>query len=238
MKIAVMSDIHGNKLALDCVLSDIKKENADKIFILGDIAMGGYDPNYTIEKVFSLENKEIIQGNTDKLIVDYNDELFNSMYQTNPLMAGALRLDNKEITPSNKELLRNLEVNKILNINGIKIQLVHGSPRRQDENIYPDTFVETVEEAVKDSKAEIIFAGHTHIPCGFSLNSGKTVINAGSVGRPMTQDRTPVYVLMTINSDGSFCFEHKKVKYDNKKVSEIIKNRAFKESTEFSKLYL
>ena len=67
MKIACISDIHGNKLALDNVLSDIQKNGADKIFILGDLAMGGYDPNYTIEKLFSLDNTEIIQGNTDKL---------------------------------------------------------------------------------------------------------------------------------------------------------------------------
>ena len=72
----------------------------------------------------------------------------------------------------------------------------------------------------------------------FSLESGKTVVNVGSVGRSMTKDKMPIYLLMTVNSDGSFSFEHKKVKYDNKKVAEIIKNRNFKESLDFSKLYL
>ena len=238
MKIACISDIHGNKLALDNVLEDIKKQGADKIFCLGDLAMGGYDPNYTVEKLFFLDNIEIIQGNTDKLIVDFNEELNSFLQKVNPLMGGALELDDKEVTNSNKEKLKNLPVNKTVEINNIKFELCHGSPRKQDENIFPDTPVDVVEEAVKDSAADIILCGHTHIPCGFSLESGKTLINVGSVGRSMTKDKMPVYLLVTINSDGSFSFEHRKVIYDNKKVSEIIKNRNFKTALEFSKLYV
>ena len=238
MKIACISDIHGNKIALDNVLDDIKKEGADKILVLGDLAMGGYDPNYTIEKIFSLENVDIIQGNTDKLIVNYSDEMYNSMHPKNPLMAGALKLDVVEIKEKNKELLKNLPENKVVDIDGIKILMAHGSPRRQDENIFADTPLNEVEEMVKNSPCDLIFVGHTHIPCGFSLESGKTVVNVGSVGRSMTEDKMPIYLLMTVNSDGSFSFEHKKVKYDNKKVAEIIKNRNFKESLDFSKLYL
>lgn len=238
MKIACISDIHGNKIALDNVLDDIKKEGADKILVLGDLAMGGYDPNYTIEKIFSIENVEIIQGNTDKLIVNYSDEMYNSMYPKNPPMAGALKLDVAEIKNENKELLKNLPENKMVDIEGIKILMAHGSPRKQDENIFPDIPINEVEEMVKNSPCDLIFVGHTHIPCGFSLESGKTVVNVGSVGRSMTKDKMPIYLLMTVNSDGSFSFEHKKVKYDNKKVAEIIKNRNFKESLDFSKLYL
>ena len=238
MKIACISDIHGNKLALDNVLEDIKKEGATKILVLGDLAMGGYDPNYTIEKIFSLENVDIIQGNTDELIVNYSDEMYNSMHPKNPLMAGALKLDVVEIKEKNKELLKNLPENKVVDIDGIKILMAHGSPRRQDENIFADTPLNEVEEMVKNSPCDLIFVGHTHIPCGFSLESGKTVVTVGSVGRSMTKDKMPIYLLMTVNSDGSFSFEHKKVKYDNKKVAEIIKNRNFKESLDFSKLYL
>ncbi|MCD8023972.1 MAG: metallophosphatase family protein [Candidatus Gastranaerophilales bacterium] len=229
MKIAVISDIHGNKPALDNVLSDINYIGADKIFVLGDLAMGGYDPNYTIEKIFSLENAEIIQGNTDKMIVNYPVPV------SNPLMENALKKDVEEITDKNKNLLANLEENKIIQISGIKIQICHGSPRNQEENIFPDTPLETVEEIVSKTDAGIIFCGHTHIPCGFSLNSGKTLVNAGSIGRPMTEDRVPVYLLFQISSNGEFSFEYRKVKYDNKKVSEIMAKRL---GEEFSRLYL
>lgn len=243
MKIAVISDVHGNKSALDKVLDDIKQKKADKIYCLGDIAMGGYDPNYTIDKLFELKNKmnddfEIIQGNTDKLIVDYNDTLYEKMLKANPLMAQALNLDVKIIDDDKKRLLSNLNIDKILTVNGVKIHLVHGSPRKQDENIFPDTPSSEVEKMVETSPADVILCGHTHVPCGFSLNSGKTVVNAGSIGRSMTKDKMPVYLLMTINSNGAYSFEHIKVKYDNKQTAQLIKERNFELSEEFSKLYL
>lgn len=243
MKIAVISDVHGNKSALDKVLDDIKQKKADKIYCLGDIAMGGYDPNYTIDKLFELKKEmnddfEIIQGNTDKLIVDYNDTLYEKMLKSNPLMAQALNLDVKIIDDDKKRLLSNLNIDKILTVNGVKIHLVHGSPRKQDENIFPDTPSSEVEKMVETSPADVILCGHTHIPCGFSLNSGKTVVNAGSIGRSMTKDKMPVYLLMTINSNGAYSFEHIKVKYDNKQTAQLIKERNFELSEEFSKLYL
>lgn len=243
MKIAVISDVHGNKSALDKVLDDIKQKKADKIYCLGDIAMGGYDPNYTIDKLFELKKEmnddfEIIQGNTDKLIVDYNDTLYEKMLKANPLMAQALNLDVKIIDDDKKRLLSNLNIDKILTVNGVKIHLVHGSPRKQDENIFPDTPSSEVEKMVETSPADVILCGHTHIPCGFSLNSGKTVVNAGSIGRSMAKDKMPVYLLMTINSNGAYSFEHIKVKYDNKQTAQLIKERNFELSEEFSKLYL
>lgn len=238
MKIACISDIHGNKLALDNVLKDIEKEGADKIFVLGDLAMGGYDPNYTIEKLFSLNNTEIIQGNTDKLIIDYNKNLYEKLFNAYAIMANALKLDVQVITDENKTRLENLPVQKNIEIEGVKFELCHGSPRAQDENIYPDLKPEQVEEMVKNSSAEIILCGHTHIPCGYSLESGKTVINVGSIGRSMTKDKMPVYLLITINQNGSLNFEHKRVLYDNKKVSEIISERGFELDKEFAKLYI
>ena len=76
MKIAVISDIHANTLALEAVLEQIDSIGVDKIFCLGDIIMAGYDPNGTAEKILNLKNLEIIQGNTDKMVTCYSEELF------------------------------------------------------------------------------------------------------------------------------------------------------------------
>ena len=51
MKIAIISDLHGNIDALDSVLSDIETENCSKIFCLGDIAMAGPEPSKTISRI-------------------------------------------------------------------------------------------------------------------------------------------------------------------------------------------
>ena len=146
MKIAIISDIHGNKLAFDAVLKNIKENGCDKIFCLGDIAMAGYDPNYTIEKCIELQttmgrNFEIIQGNTDKFIANYSTDLHSIIAEKSVPMANALQYDMLFIRKENINYLRKLPITKMVTLKykkkTLRIQLVHGSPRRQDENIYP-----------------------------------------------------------------------------------------------------
>ena len=238
MKIAVISDIHANTLALEAVLNQINSFKIDKIFCLGDILMAGYDPNGTAKTILELDNLEIIQGNTDKMVACFSQELLEKAKNKFPCMGYALEDDLKIIDEKYKDFVRNLPENRYIEINGLKIQLVHGSPRQQDENIYPNLALDDVEKMVENSNADLILCGHTHIPCGYSLNSGKTVVNVGSVGRSMTEDKMPYWAMLEINDNGTFQIEHKSVKYDNVKVSELIKNRNFKYSDDLAKMYI
>jgi len=141
-------------------------------------------------------------------------------------MGEALKYDVSVIKKKQKEFIANLPPEKILEIEGIKIHLVHGSPRKNNENIYPDLMPETVEEMVKDSPADLILCGHTHIPCGYQLSNKKTVVNVGSVGRSMTPDAMPCYATIEIKN-GEYTIEHHFVDYDREMASEIIKSHDF-----------
>lgn len=238
MKIAVISDIHANTSALEAALDKIKSLKTDKIFCLGDILMAGYDPNGTAKIITELDNLEIIQGNTDKMVACFSEELLEKAKKKSPCMGYALEDDLKIIDEKYKDFVRNLPESKYIEINGLKIQLVHGSPRQQDENIYPNLALEDVEKMVESSSADLILCGHTHIPCGYSLESGKTVLNVGSIGRSMTEDKMPYWAMLDIDDNGTFQIEHTSVKYDNKKVSEYIKNRGFKCALDLAKMYI
>ncbi len=238
MKIAVISDIHANTSALEAALDKIKSLKTDKIFCLGDILMAGYDPNGTAKIITKLDNLEIIQGNTDKMVACFSEELLEKAKKKSPCMGYALEDDLKIIDEKYKDFVRNLPESKYIEINGLKIQLVHGSPRQQDENIYPNLALEDVEKMVESSSADLILCGHTHIPCGYSLKSGKTVVNVGSIGRSMTEDKMPYWAMLDIDDNGTFQIEHTSVKYDNKKVSEYIKNRGFKCALDLAKMYI
>lgn len=238
MKIAVISDIHANTSALEAALDKIKSLKTDKIFCLGDILMAGYDPNGTAKIITKLDNLEIIQGNTDKMVACFSEELLEKAKKKSPCMGYALEDDLKIIDEKYKDFVRNLPESKYIEINGLKIQLVHGSPRQQDENIYPNLALEDVEKMVESSSADLILCGHTHIPCGYSLESGKTVVNVGSIGRSMTEDKMPYWAMLDIDDNGTFQIEHTSVKYDNKKVSEYIKNRGFKCALNLAKMYI
>ena len=226
MKIAVISDIHANLIALKTVLEDIKEQNCDKIFCLGDLAMAGPQPVETVDFIIKQTDWTIIQGNTDKLIVDYSSELFENMMNTFPLMAKALREDVKVLREDQKEFLRKLPPQKELEIEGVKILLVHGSPRRNNEDILPNLPIEQVEEIIDGVNADLILCGHTHMPAGYQTNTKQTVINDGSVGRPMTEDLKACYLILDINN-GSFTVEHRLLDYTREKAAEIMRERNF-----------
>lgn len=214
--------------ALEAVLADIEQEKCEKIFCLGDLAMAGPEPAKAIKRIKKLYDEgklELIQGNTDEMIGDYNTwgEQVKSKF---PIMGNALENDVKIIPENLKEFLRNLPKQKEVEIEGVKILLVHGSPRKNDENITLDLPIEKVEEMITGTDADLIFCGHTHIPCGYQTRKKQTVVNVGSVGRPFTPNPQSCYVV-TDFSNGSFEVQHKFINYDKKKASEILSMRPF-----------
>ncbi|MBR1617751.1 metallophosphoesterase family protein [bacterium] len=243
MKIAVISDLHANPKALLEVLEDIKAFSPDKIFCLGDLILAGYDPNKVCEIIFNLkdkykENFEIIQGNTDKMVANCDDALLQKTKEAFPCMGYSLEEDVKITDKKYIDFVKNLPENKKVEVNGLKIHLVHGSIRNQSENIFPNLDLKVVEEMVKDTDCEVILCGHTHIPCGYSLESGKTVVNVGSVGRSMTEDKMPVYLQMTIDKNGQFFVEPRIIPYDNKFVYDKIIERNFKDCQSLANMYI
>ena len=230
MKIAIISDIHGNIEALNSVLEHIEYNNCKKIFCLGDIAMAGPCPTETINKIQQLIKEEkllSIQGNTDEMISCYNEAQVDELKKANPVMGNALENDKTIITTDLKEFLKDLPKTKELEIGGVKVFLAHGSPRRNNENIFPDLPIAQVEEMIKQTNADVIFVGHTHIPCGYQTNTNQTVVNVGSVGRPFTKNPDSCYAILQTNKDKTFTIEHHFVKYDKEKASNQLKERKF-----------
>lgn len=229
MKIAVISDIHGNIDALEAVWEDIKKEGCEKIFALGDYAMAGPNPSITVDWFFKKQfdpNFRMIQGNTDLMIADYSENLYETLKSKAPIMAEALKNDSEILNPIQKDFLKNLPIQLEIEEGGIKILLVHGSPRRNNEDILPETPLEEVEKMLENVDAEIVVCGHTHLPCGFQTSNKKTVVNVGSVGRPFTQDPKSCYLKLTIEN-GKCLFEHRFVKYNKEHASEKLRKRNF-----------
>ena len=242
MKIAIISDIHGNIDALESVLEDIASENCQKIFCLGDIAMAGPEPSRTIHKIHALmqsKNFHIIQGNTDNMLSVFSFDTYNAILNTNKVMGSAYLADSQLLTQEEKDFLKNLSEKEEINLFGIKILLVHGSPRKNNENIYPNLPIEEVEEMIKGTDANIIFCGHTHMPCGYQTNTEQTIVNVGSVGRPFSETPDSCYAIMDINEpDSTYTIKHKFVKYNVVEASQKIEKRGFEGADKLAKMLL
>lgn len=229
MKIAVISDIHGNMEALEAVMNDVSKKACNKIFVLGDYAMAGPEPNSVVEYFMKRKDNptfKMIQGNTDLMIADYNDELYSNLKEKAPIMAEALKNDVEILNPLEKQFLKELPIQLEVIEGGVKFLLVHGSPRKNNEDILPDTPIEEVEKMLQNVDADVILCGHTHIPCGFQTSTRQTVVNAGSIGRPFTPEPKSCYLIITAEN-GKCLFEHQFVEYDKQKASDKLNKRTF-----------
>lgn len=221
MKIAVMSDIHGNMEALEAVLEDIENNEITKLFICGDIAMAGPEPARTTDFCRTLQDKfevAVIQGNTDEMIAKYSGQPNDKYLPPNEIMAEALKYAQNVLSNEQKSFLANLPVEYTEKVGGISIKLVHGSPRKNNEDILPNASPDKVAEMIKDTSEDLIFCGHTHLPAVFICGS-QTVINVGSVGRPFTEEPKASYVILDVEN-ANFSITHRQIKYDITTASE------------------
>lgn len=217
MKIAVLSDIHGNMEALAAVLSDMVTKGVERVFICGDLAMAGPEPAAVVDFLRNFDFT-IIQGNTDEMIV-------KDIVPPNEIMANALKYAQGVLSEEQKEFLASLPFLHTEEIEGLKLLFVHGSPRRNNEDILPSESEDKIAEIISGVQEDIIFCGHTHLPCGYQIKK-QTVVNVGSVGRPFSEVPEACYVTVNINKDEAEILHHF-VPYDVETAAQKLRNTGF-----------
>jgi predicted phosphodiesterase len=184
MRIAVLSDIHGNLPALEAVLSEVEHEAVDRIVLNGDIAAGPL-PRETLDRLTSLGDRAVwVRGNGERAIVAGCDG------QIEPGMPAHLQeqvlATGRLISPAQRDLLADLPLTVTLAIDGLGTALFcHATPRRDDEILLVDSPVERFATALSEvpSAVNLVVVGHTHMPYA-RLVAGRWVVNPGSVGMP------------------------------------------------------
>jgi len=180
MRLLIISDIHGNKEALDAVMA----VSHDEVICLGDLVDYGPSPGECIDML--MEQKiPIIMGNHDSAVAFRMDSGWGYAYKH-------LSLSTREYTWNvlndvQIEFLRKLPMNIKREENGKKLYFTHGCPLSFYDYIKQDTPEKTIQEYIKEVEADFIFIGHSHIP--FIRKVGTvTLVNPGSVGQPRDGD--------------------------------------------------
>lgn len=205
-KILVVSDIHSNWSALSAI-----DETFDACVVAGDIVDYGTNPIPCLEWVRK-HATIAVRGNHDHAVAQRVPAKGGTGFKA---LAAATRPAHWEILrPSQMKYLARLPVMKQVEIDGLNIFAVHGTPRDpMDEYLGPDQVA--WQNRLEEVNADIVCVGHTHIP--MDLKIGKTrVINPGSVGQPRDGDPRAAYVVI---EDGKVKF--KRVDYN---IEETIKN--------------
>lgn len=234
MKLAFISDIHGNALALDAVLNDIKAKNVDKVYVLGDICYRGPEPQRALDLIRSLDC-DVIKGNADVWVV--------RGVQQGEVPDHVLELMNKErdwivsqLSDESIDYLRELPTQLNLEVEGIRIHAFHATPDSLFEVVSPSVSDETILEKLVTTEADLFIYAHIHKPYIRFIN-GKCIMNIGSVGLPFDALNKAAYSIVEI-TEGTIQTSNVRVSYDVQKVAEQYKNVGYPNAEMMSNVVL
>ncbi len=195
MKIAVVSDIHGNVLALEAVLADLTGEAPDVVVNLGDCVSGPLWPEETAA-ILRETKWPTVRGNHDRIVLENPIE---KMGPTDSFAADRLSRQSLDWLKTTQPTIRLSD----------DVFLCHGTPDNDDRYLtekvegpkghLPDE--ETLIAELKGETSPIICCGHTHIPRVIHLHETRqTILNPGSVGLPSYEDDHPNRHTMEVGS--------------------------------------
>lgn len=197
MRVAVVSDIHGNLTAFEAVLADIRQVSPDLVLQGGDLADGGSSPTEIVDRIRDL-GWQGVMGNTDEMLVRPNSlEEFASQSSAPPALWAAIR----QIALATRSVLGDERLAWLRELPRVKTQevfaLVHATP----ESCWRAPGAEATDaelEAVYGSLGrQVVVFGHTHCPSIRTIaGRPKLLINTGSIGLSYDGDSRASYLLL------------------------------------------
>jgi putative phosphoesterase len=195
MRVAIVSDIHGNRRAFDAVLRDLRLASPDMIVHGGDLAAGGTRPAEIIDQICEL-GWPGVRGNTDEMLWD--SQRLAEYATAEPKFAPILSRVAETIPPTRaiigEERLRWLESLPAV-YRHERFTLVHASPQDLWRAPAPSASDEELRITYASLAARVVVYGHIHCPYIRKLQ-GMTVANTGSVSQSYDGDRRASYLVI------------------------------------------
>lgn len=216
MKIAIISDIHGNFTALESVLKDIEYQQIESVYCLGDIATLGPQPNEVIE-IIRAKNITCITGNHEQALLDPKNL---SKYDIAPPLYDTISWCRERLSRSELDFLKTFPA--FVELDEFSLLLYHGSPQSSTDVLTADSEVQKLENIFSGFKSKILIGGHTHFQLMRKFGE-RSLLNAGSVGSPfknrplygMEPQINPQAEYLVIDlQDSIFNVQFRQIKYD------------------------
>ncbi len=186
MRIALISDIHGNAVALEAVIAAIRHGGVDQIICLGDVATLGPEPDSAIEMLQEL-NCPCVLGNHDEFLLD--PHLIHS-YTDVSVVIEAVDWCRDRLAAKHLAFLETFQPRIELQVDKqTSILFYHGSPRSHMENLLATTSPGDLDRMLGGYSATVMIGGHTHIQM-LRQHHGMLIVNPGSVGLPFKEFET------------------------------------------------
>lgn len=208
IKVAVITDIHGNVVALKEVLKDAEKNKVDEYVFLGDQVNDLPFGNEILKIVRNYSNK-ILKGNKEQYLIEYE----KYKYDWDNIQFKNVKFMYDELSNEDKKFIRELPHYLIVEYDGVKILFAHGSPKSVEEQLHRHKR-ELLEYYTKDLNADALIFGHTHEKAWYENINEKFVINAGCCGVSPYYVGKAEYLILEIKNGKIKNIELKLVDYD------------------------
>lgn len=211
MRIAVLSDIHGNLTGLDACLADLGAQGgADAIVAAGDLCLDGPKPKKVLQRLEEV-GAQAIRGNTDRYLSDPGNETFETIEHQQ------IEWTRQDLGEKWLQWLAALPFAIRIGEDDNQLLVVHANPANDHEHIWPDADDTLLERLVGEERATAIAFGHLHLPY-VRMWRGKMLVNVASCGLPKDGDARAGYAIFT-ERNGGWEVKHRRVDFDVKKVA-------------------
>ena len=172
-RVAVISDVHGNAVALEAVLDELREEPPDLVVFGGDLTWGPL-PEETLALVKGLDTPALfVRGNADRALLEPTDD-------PTPRELWLLERHSEEAQAFLSTFVERVSVD----VDGLgPVCFCHGSPRSDEELVTPETPETRMREMTSEIAERTLVTAHTHLQFDRRV-AGIRSINAGSVGMP------------------------------------------------------
>jgi predicted phosphodiesterase len=178
MRLALISDLHGNALALEVVLADAAAAGYDRLVCLGDVATLGPRPSLVLARLREL-GCDCLLGNHDEFMLE---PALVSTYSNIPVLVDSVHATRQALAADELAFIgsfrRTLAIDDVF--------LYHGTPRSNHEDLLATTADEEVEQMLDGQRARVFAGGHTHLQM-LRRHRGATIVNTGSLGIPFRE---------------------------------------------------
>lgn len=266
MKIAILSDVHGNAPALRTVLADIRAQGIDECIVAGDYCLSGPYPDECISILRKLEHAHIIRGNEER----YLENLIGKDQRN--WTDGQMQIsywNYRNISEDNLKYMLAWPARLDLEFNGVDVHVTHSrmeiaegecndgigpatlAERFGDKPLTQEELADYVDQCIENTSGfddkyaqlsdGVYVFGHSHLQWTYKVkNKNVVLVNPGSCGLPLdgVTDSIP-YAILTIDDDGTVDVELRRLPFDKEAyIADLMKTTQYTEANVWSKVII
>jgi putative phosphoesterase len=237
VRIGLVSDIHGNDVALEAAVSDLERFEPDVVVSLGDVAQGGAEPAASLDRLRALGTRNVL-GNSDAFLLETPEK------SPEPLTERALEVREWSLAQLDRghlDFIRSFEATVEVVAAGHRILCFHGSPVSYDDVLLAEWKGATLAPYERADDVDLLAGGHTHTQWARRVG-GALFVNPGSIGlaydrhvaeEDLTLGPVAEYALVFVDDLG-LSVEFRRVDYPVEKLRDAIRSSGRPYADEFA----